>query len=261
MQMLGAFSCLAILSGATPNGIVNLQVRDGHPIVDHVFVNGHGPYRFLIDTATNMNLIRARLAVSLGFTASFRTELASSIGTVLTAGGDGFSVRLESVIAENQRFLFSDLDAIERRWPDVQGVLGQSFLSSFDYVLDLRGRRLEFGRQDRTGTRTRFRLLNGRAAVSTSLGTLVLDSAADRIVLFGVSPQSGYLGELRTFTGSQTVGVAPNKPLIIEGRRIRTGDPIAIPARAETGVDGLMPLSLFKAVYVCNSEGYVVLDQ
>ncbi len=30
--------------------------------------------------------------------------------------------------------------------------------------------------------------------------------------------------------------------------------------RAEPDVDGLLPLSLFKQVYVCNSEGYAILD-
>ena len=39
-----------------------MRVRDGRPIVDGVYVNGHGPYRFLVDTGTMRNLIDADLA-------------------------------------------------------------------------------------------------------------------------------------------------------------------------------------------------------
>lgn len=36
--------------------------------------------------------------------------------------------------------------------------------------------------------------------------------------------------------------------------------PRAFRYRPEAGVDGLLPLGLFKTVYVCNSEGYVVFE-
>ena len=48
--------------------------------------------------------------------------------------------------------------------------------------------------------------------------------------------------------------------LVIEGRKIWDGDVMAMPNQFEPGVDGLLPLSLFKAIYVCNSEGYVVFE-
>jgi hypothetical protein len=51
-----------------------------------------------------------------------------------------------------------------------------------------------------------------------------------------------------------------DKSLSIEGRRVWRGDAVALPSRGEPGVDGLLPLRVFKAVYVCNSEGYVVFE-
>jgi hypothetical protein len=47
---------------------------------------------------------------------------------------------------------------------------------------------------------------------------------------------------------------------VIGGRTFWHGDAVAIPRPADTGAAGLMPVSLFKAVYVCNSEGYLLLD-
>lgn len=238
-----------------------MQVRGGRPIVDGVYVNGHGPYRFLVDTGTNVNLIDMSLARSIGLRATFQTKLTSSTGMTLVTGGDGIEVLLDSVKAEAQEFLFLPPAAIRGRLPDVQGVLGQWFLSHFDYTLDLRGKRLEFGKQDRNGTRARFEMINAEPVVSTSLGYLILDSGAGQLVLFGIQPESGYgiKGELRTATGSQQIGIVFGKPLIIEGRKISRGDAVAVPNRTP-GVDGLLPIGLFKAVYICNSEGYVIFE-
>jgi hypothetical protein len=243
-------------------GEARMLVRDDHPVVDGVYVNGHGPYRFLVDTGTNVDLIDPHLAETIGLTPTFRSELASSMSVTIVPGADGIEVRLGLVRADEQKLLFGGLEAIRNRWPDIQGVLGQWFLSSFDYTVDLQGKRLEFGKQDRTGTRSRFRLINGRTAISTSLGALILDSGADRLVLFGVQPSvgSGLMSELRTVTRSQQIGMVFSKQLVIEGRKIWSGDAVAIPNRPEPEVDGLIPLSLFKTIYVCNSAGYIVFE-
>jgi hypothetical protein len=252
----------SLIIGAVPLFAgAKVQVSGGRPIVDGVYVNGHGPYKFLVDTGTNVNLIDANLARSIGLIATFRTKLTSSTGVTLASGGDGIEVLLDSAKAGAQEFLFLPPEAIREHWPDIQGVLGQSFLSRFDYTLDLRGKRLEFGKQERDGTRTRFEMINDEPVVSTSLGKLVLDSGASQLVLFGVQPDIGYglKGELRTPTGSQQIGLVSGKPLIIEGQKISRGDTVAIPNRTP-GVDGLLPLSLFKAIYFCNSQGYVVFE-
>jgi len=238
---------------------VKLVVREGRPFVDGVFVNGHGPYRFLLDTGTNINLIEARLAIKIGMDSTFRDEVASSIGRTSLAGGDGNAVELGPVRAERQRFQYSSLEAIHQVWPDVRGVLGQAFLRGFDYMIDLRNHRLEFGKQAVSGSRAEAMMHDGRQAVSTSLGDLVLDSGASRLVLFGVVPNMRELSDMLTVAGTKAVGMVTSK-LSIGTRNIWRGDAVAIPEKAEPGVAGLMPLSLFDAAYISNSEGYVVLQ-
>jgi hypothetical protein len=238
-----------------------MRLSGGRPIVNGVYLNGHGPFRFLVDTGTNVNFIEANLARSIGLKATFRTQLTSSTGATSVSGGDGIEVLVDSAKAEAQRLLFLRLEAILDFAPDIQGVLGQEFLTRFDYSLDLRGKRLKFGKQDRKGTRAPFKMINAEPVVSTSLGDLVLDSGAGQLVLFGVQPDSGYglKGELRTATGSQQIGLVSGRPLTIEGRKISRGDAVALPNRTP-GVDGLLPISLFKSIYICNSEGYVVFE-
>ena len=238
---------------------VKLQVREGRPFVDDVYVNGHGPYLFLLDTGTNMNLIETGLARKIGMNPTFEDMVESAVGKTLMPGSDANLVEVGPARTADQRFQFSKLETIHLEWPDVRGVLGQWFLAEFDYTIDLRGKRLEFGKQNPSGSRAPVRILNGRTAVSTSLGDLVLDSGAPRVVLFGVLPNAGELREMLTVAGSRLVGMVASR-LIIEGRNVWRGDAVALPNQAEPGVAGLMPLSLFKSVYVCNSEGYVVFE-
>ena len=258
---LNILICSFIIAAGPLLGDVKLHVSGGRPIADGVYVNGHGPYRFLLDTGTNVNLIDVNLARSIELKATFRTQLTSSTGATSVQGGDGMEVTLDRAKVDAQRFVFLPPAAIQERMPDIQGVLGQSFLSRFDYTLDMRAKRMEFGEQNLNGTRAKFEMINGEPVVSTSLGELMLDSGATQLVLFGVRPDGSeaFRGELRTATGTQQIGLVTGKPLLIEGRKLSRGDAIAIPNRTP-GMDGLLPISVFKTIYFCNSKGYVVFE-
>ena len=227
--------------------------------MDRVYVNGHGPFRFLLDTGANVNLIETGLARKIGMNATFRTELSSSTGKTAASGSDGNEFALDTVKATPQKFLFTGLEAVHKIEPDVRGVLGQWFLAGFDYRLDLRNKHLDFGKQDPAGTRAQFANLNGRPVIATNLGNLVLDSGAARLILFGTQADSEVNGYMKTLTSSQNIGTASRK-LTIEGSDVWHGDAVTIPSRTEPGIAGLLPLSLFRAVYICNSKGYAVFE-
>jgi len=232
---------------------------EGRPVVDGVYVNGHGPYRFLVDTATTSNHIEPRLAQTIGLRATFRTELTSAVGAITALGSDGVEVAVGEARADRQEFLFAGMEVVHQLSRDIQGILGQTFLSRFDYLLDLRGKRLEFGGQSPNGKRARFRNIDGRPAVATSLGNLVLDSGVARLILYGLDTARGDWVYMRTVAGSQMAGVVTSV-LSIEGRYVWRGEAVTVPGRTEPGVAGLMPVNLFRSVYVSNSESYVVLQ-
>jgi hypothetical protein len=234
-------------------------MRDGRPVVDGVMVNGHGPYRFLLDTGATLNTIDPKLAKSIGMAATFETKLTSSTGVTSAAGSEGGEVRLGPVTAGNQIFLFTGMDALHKLSSDIQGVLGQIFLSRFDYLLGVRAGQMEFGKQesDGNGVRAAFQTVQGRPAIDTSLGRFVLDSGAARMVRFGVA--SGHAtAEMVTMSGTTPVGMIFST-LAIGGQTLWHGDAVAIPHTAEAGAVGLLPVSLFNTVYVCNSERFLVL--
>jgi hypothetical protein len=262
IPILQVLICSLIITTVPGFACTQLQVREGRPIVDGVNVNGHGPFRFLVDTGSNVNLIETGIARRIGMNATFQVDLGSATGNVPASGSDGNEVALDSVKADEQKFLFSRLDTIHNVLADVQGVLGQWFLARFDYTLDLQGKFFAFGRQDRSGTRSPFKMINARPVVPTSLGDLVLDSGATRLTLFGIraTTSADVRSEIRTVAGSRQIGLVPGKSLAIGGRKVWYGDAVALPNRSEPSVDGLLPLSFFKVIYVCNSERYVVFE-
>jgi hypothetical protein len=169
------------------------------------------------------------------------------------------SVSVGETRADEQPFLFAGMDAVHGLSGDIQGILGQAFLSRFDYLLDLRGKRLVFGKREATGKRAAFQMLRGRTLVTTNLGDLILDSGTGQLVLFGEAGASGGQSYMRTLTGSGLVGLIQSR-LAINGRMVWTGQAVASPRREEPGVAGLLPIRLFRSVYVCNSEGYLVFQ-
>jgi hypothetical protein len=248
---------LTMLSGTIPLG-----VRQGRLIVNGVYVNGHGPYRFLLDTGEEKNELGEDLAKSLQLPTTLSLNLLTAAGVVKGSGARGLTIRVGPVGAGQQDVLFARLDALHQWSADVQGILGQSFLSRFDYLLDLRHHRMEFGQQQHQGLRVPFEILAGTPVVSTNLGMLALDSGTDRLVVFGTDPsESRPTHPIRTEAGFVSAVVDEKRPLVLGGRTIHHPGALVMKRPLRVSQDGLLPVSLFRTVYVCNSERYLVLTQ
>ena len=232
-----------------------IRVVAGLPVAPGVFVNGHGPYSFLVDTGANVNLIEPALAAKSGVRFTAQTEVASAVGKLTVLQSDDNEITLDSVSAANQRFVLHDLKPLQSLDPNICGILGQWFLAQFDYTLDLRGKSLIFGRFAVPAVSPiPFNLVNGRMVISTNLGALALDSGAHNLILYNVKAVQG--GEIRTLTGSKTVG-SVIRDVIIAGEKIWHGDAVTLQNNTEPGVDGILPLNIFRKVYVCNSQKYL----
>ena len=152
------------------------------------------------------------------------------------------------------------MEAVRELSEDIRGVLGQTFLSRFDYLLDLRGRRIMVGTQSEEGLRAEMDISTGRPTVFTSLGRLVIDSGSDRLVVFDAGSGGGG-NILRTSTGLVSARIANGRRLLIEGREIRhTGAVSIVTPGGSRGEDGLLPAAAFNAIYFCHSKGYVVFQ-
>lgn len=238
---------------------IQLKMIAGKPVVDGVFLDGHGPYRFLLDTGSQTNQVESRLASKLGLAATLELGFRTPAGTSLSRGGRVGKVNLGWMEALDQEFLFTSLDS-PSIWPEgTQGIFGQEFLAHFDYTLDFQHHRLIVGDLPADGVPTKVRLIFGRMAVSTSLGELVLDTGTETLFLFR-EPSRPATAQVTSASGMRVpVSFEPAPKLRIGDRLYRPGNAVfhAVPNAEEAG---LLPANIFHAIFICNSRQYVVFD-
>ncbi len=267
MKTLLAVLFSALLATSIPSDAaaqtIKLKIVSGRPIVGGVYLNGQGPYRFLIDTGNQSNQIDARLAQKIGLTPTFQVKLYTPSGSSLVPGTKVDKLTLGTSEATAQEFLINNLDGVHALSSDIQGILGQQFLSHFDYTLDFQHQQLTLGDSPATGAHVPLRILDGLMAVPTSQGDLVLDSGADTLFLFRESSHastSQNSTQIRSDAGS-TSAVSMEKVygLQIGERLYHPAGAIFHPVPAASHA-GLLPANLFHAIFICNSAGYVVFD-
>src|SRR5262249_9076121 len=103
---------LTVPTIARANDGVKLLIREGRPVVEGVYVNGHGPYHFLLDTGATLNHLDPKIAESIGLPVTFQTQLTSSTGVTAASGSEGGEIRLGSTTADHQVFLFAGIEGL-----------------------------------------------------------------------------------------------------------------------------------------------------
>jgi hypothetical protein len=243
-----------------PDGSIRLNTISGIPVVDGVFLNGRGPYRFVLDTGGQTNQVEESLAQKIGLARTFQVKMATAAGVIPVAGGRVAEVSLGSASASNQEFVFTTLDGPHVLSAEIKGVLGQEFLAHFDYLLDFAKHRLVFGEPaPEGGSRVGFETIDSCPAIETSEGRLVLDSGANSTILFRSAPPAADGSTIRTASGTASVSTIQGLRLKIGGREYRPAKAAAIPRVLLKG-DGLLSATLFRAIYISNSSKYVILD-
>jgi len=110
----GRMFLVCTLAAAPLFGSAKLQICGGRPVVNGVYVNGHGPYRFLVDTGAGSNQIDASLARSIGLHPTVQVDVMTPTGMTRLPGSDGLAVELDSVKADQQEFLYVNLQVVRQ---------------------------------------------------------------------------------------------------------------------------------------------------
>jgi len=253
MQLIWLMALLGI--GTTFGSAVPLVTVD-------VRINGRGPFRFAVDTGAESCSALPAVWQTAGLTAAYRVELVSSAGGAELVPATKV-VRLEAggAAAEGVEVLMHDLSAVRAIAPDVVGVLGQSFLGRFEFVLDYAEGSLRIGTR-LEGPRLPLVQREHRMLIRARAGRrelkLVLDSGASNLVLHGPGGDTAAL--LTGNTGSRAVRRGRTRELTVGGVVLRDVETAWVPEKMEAA-DGLLPASLFPKVYVNWPEGYAVLGR
>ena len=250
-------------------------------IVVPVFVNGEGPFDFLLDTGANTTLIDAGLAARLGLQPIDRISLVTAAGAQtlvrarlrsLTLGGRTLA-GVEVLSADTR-----DLRLVDAR---IRGVVGWNFLSEGNFLLDLAGRSIEFGDDSALsgrldGTRHPFEEGEGMPLVGARFPQrgeerlrLVLDTGAASLSLFGAKARSvrrvrdaGQWVRVSTVAGSLRVLTSLVEALEVGDETFHRLPALLMPdvGRAETRIeDGLLPMMLFRSVYF-DRDNFVIFN-
>lgn len=277
--LMSALSVTLALAASPAKAAAQFKLVCDYLIVTSVTVNGAGPYEFLLDTGTSTTLLTTEFAQQLGLRPLDRIELITVIGSETVIRSRLSSLSLASARADEPEVLITELRAIRALHPGICGVIGQNFLSRFNYLLSYRDRRIEFELNDGPvsdlcGERLPFELAENRllikaqSAVGERQFRLLLDSAAPGLILFTpVAPPDLVLNAQQMVTLGTDHGSTTAQQSRL--RRLRLGSTVfadlpvtmtSLQSGAERIEDGLLPTVLFDSIYINHRQHFVILN-
>ncbi|HEU5256947.1 MAG TPA: retroviral-like aspartic protease family protein [Vicinamibacterales bacterium] len=278
LVLFAATSVWAARADRTRPTHVPLSSTQHGEVVIPVFIEGQGPYRFILDTGSSHSAISETLATALGAAPVAKAPVATAVGSILSA-----VVRLQEVevgSAQVESLLATALprDAADWLGDGINGVLGQDFLSQFDYTLDYRSLRLSWNDSGQTekGVRLALEPSHGRFLVHLPQDDrchcamrLVPDSGASGVVLFtGTEADQlpidtiGAPMRVSSLAGTRTARRVTVRKLIVGSATLLDVPAVTVVLPEGTTQDGagLLPLSLFARVSFNHHDGYMTVQ-
>ena len=202
-----------------------------------VRINDHGPFRFLIDTGASRSIVSEDLARQLRAPVVAKSEVVTSAGSEMR-----LVVRLASValpFARAEALLAPTVPGVRlaELGHGVRGLLGQDFLSAFNYTLDYR-RRL---------------LTRDEAIVCDTPDAVPMNAAEGRFVM-ALRARSGRALRLVPDSGAEIAVLFRGRSPVPALSALQIGSvtlrdvPAVVVDREDANADGLLPLHRFSSV-------------
>jgi Aspartyl protease len=267
-----------------PGNIAGISPRivAGALLVIPVKINQSGPFDFMVDTGSQLNVVDPSLAARL----TLKSQ--GTVGLLATATYSQASVAvLDSLEAGSHVVMkplvaIQDLQQIQVADPRIRGVLGENFLAHFDVLIDyphrllcldeaklmqrkLHGERIPLVPRKHWENKVPF---SERLVISVNLSDtgnrqilLQLDSGSDGPILYSGNRE---LQAAEVSEAHHAFALLPPQDMRIGDRIIRKATfvtPIS-PARdvLDREEDGLLATVLFQRVYISHADHYVIFD-
>ncbi len=257
---------------------VRFKLRDNYKVMVPVSVNGLEPMDFILDTGTKTTMIDECICRKLELKMVARMPLTTFTGTRIVTISQLAGLSMGTVSVQGLEVSCLDLRGAFSTDSDVRGVLGQNFLSRFNYLLDYQRRAIALEaagdlQRDLLGERLPLELRDYRDHVHCKPGFsseqeihFMLDSGAPFTVVFE---------NRQVFATLQVQRDSSSRPS--ENRPIERGHiPILRIGSESMGKltviitqaqdierrweNGLLPTRLFKAIYFNHEAGYIILN-
>ena len=278
----GIAFCWLLIAGSNPllcqSGVRFHFITDSSIILVPVLVNGQGPFPFILDTGADDVILDASLARRLALPVSGNVHQATILGAWVPDRSVAHSLQLGPVQIQNAPVLLTDLSGLRSRVPEAYGILGQRFLSHFNYLIDYQDRFIHFEQKDEIhssvrGKRLPSAIVGNRilllAHAQTAGGTplrLLLDSGANALVLSRASADAIHLvilgKKFETTVGGKVALPFGRLGQLALGSRLLLNLPATVSAAQEMPevCDGLLPAALFRVIYINNNKGFVEIE-
>jgi predicted aspartyl protease len=256
---------------------VPVSIDQTGAIVVPVTINGQGPFRFLLDTGSNRTSIRSDVAERLGLPVVAKTTMVTASGSRLYLVVKLQRTAIGSSAAEGLLAPVMPATELKGMLATIDGIIGQDFLSAFNYTLDYRWKRLTWTSEaDGAGADTRLELIDADGRFLLELPAdeqhptalrFVPDSGADVLTVFernGRTPLALHASrgeaEVTTLVGLAAGKMAVLPTLRVGGATLKNQPVVIVPRDAPDAPagDGLLPLHFFASVSFNSKERYFV---
>jgi Aspartyl protease len=246
-------------------------------VIVSLTANGEGPFDFVLDTGTDTTLVDPLLAARLSLPAAGEIRLNSLAGSQTVTSSVIQKLTVGHAQVQNLYVLIQDLSEARKIDPTITGIVGQNFLSHFNYLLNYQAHAIQFelSTEIRTaieGDSVLMQTTGNRMIVAATMESpararlrLTLDSGASAVMLVGRPAQvivlqenkvgMGTGGDFRTLVGRV-------KLLTVGSAQFQDVQVLLVkePAQWEQIEDGVLPTAFFRALYVNNKEGFVIFN-
>ena len=256
LAVLVGLSVIPTIAADRTQPRVPLTIDEHGGVMVDVRVNDAGPFRFIVDTGSARSAVADGLALELGAPIVAKSEVVTGAGSEMRPVARLARVALGARSEMHVNGILAPVLPAARLLVlgrGVRGVLGQDFLSAFNYTLDYRLRHLRFDPPlncEGPGV-VRMATHEGRFVMALEAAgplRLVPDSGADAVVLFGArTPRRRGDGSVSDLLGVRPAHTTTVPRLHLGDVTVRNLDAYVID-RTEPGVDGLMPLHRFASV-------------
>lgn len=277
-----------------PAGVASLHPRivAGALLVIPVEVNQSGPFDFMVDTGSQLNVIDPALAAELNLKSQGTVGLVATAASSQASVGFVDSLTVGSHTVEKPWVVVQNLRPIQTADPRIRGVLGENFLARFDVLIDysrgllcldeaklmannLRGERIPLISSNHPETEAPF---TPRLVISVSLSDtgsrpilLQLDSGSDGPILYAGNRESlqpllkrARLRGPDVSEAQRAFAILPPQDMKL-GSRIVRKVPFVMPVNTAQNLpdrdeNGILATVLFQRVYISHSDRFVIFD-
>jgi hypothetical protein len=255
---------------------IRFRLVRGTLVVVAMSANGIGPFDFVLDTGTDVTIVDQSFASARSLIPQGHLPQTTIVGRQ-TLTGSSIDMTLGTKVLRKLPVVIEDLASLRKVDARIQGIVGQNFLSHFNYLIDYRNGsiRLEEGSEIRDaieGVRVPMELkgnmmiveVEWRSAPSGQLH-LTLDSGATSIMLMGDASKRLQIPirenrSVLTLDGTVSVHAGVLHRLSVGSQEFRDIRAVLFPESVEVFGDGLLPTKMFQSVYINNRESFVLFN-